>query len=293
MSKKNKQLYSIGEMARLCDVSPKQLRYYDENHILSPAYRDSDTAYRYYTQSQVGDMMQIKELRSLGFSLESIAGLLNNRDLANLKAELEKSVHNAREALKESQYKYDQTVDALLRVTQAIECAYKPPASLHDENIQLVQFKSRPVLYVCCQDRRHDQFLSAEDREKLFNLAVRYGLTIAGPNLALFRGDPVDPGQGNAPASQCEMEICLAISDSGEHCPHVRVLNSFTAVSSVFVGQYQHMAPRYFAMDQWARERGYRLAGDRLEEYIAGAAVTSREENYVTRLYLPLEGFLP
>lgn len=293
MAKKNEHLYSIGEMAKLCDVSPKQLRYYDENHILSPAHRDADTSYRYYTQSQVADMLQVKELRALGFSLESIAGLLNNRDLTNLKAELEKSVQNAREALKEAQFKYDQTVDALLRVTQAIECTYKPPASLHDENIQIVDFKARPVLALIYHGQRHDPALSAKSREELYDLALRYGLTIAGPHIAIFQSDPLDSAPETEPGYSGQVESCFAVGEGGGACPKVRLLTGFTAVSSVFVGAYSQLSQRYAAMNQWARERGYRLAKAYLEEYIAGAAVTSREENYVTRLYLPLEGFLP
>jgi len=293
MPKKSGELYTIGQMARLCDVSAKQLRHYDENNILSPAYRDSSTSYRYYTQKQVEEVLLIRELRMLGFSLDSIAELLNNRDLTNLKAELEKSVHQARTALKDAQYKYDQTVDALLRVTQAIEFTYKPPGTPLEGNIQLVNFAAREVVYTRYISYWNAKSLFINRRAELYAIADHYGLTITGPNMAIFHGGYMDQFDDSGTKSEGDLETCFTISQGGGHCPHVRALKAFTAVSSVFIGHYRNMKPCYVAMEQWALERGYQLAGTSLEEYIAGATMTRQEENYVTRLYLPLLGYEP
>lgn len=46
--------YTIGEFSRLCNLSAKQLRYYDKIGLISPAYRDEWTGYRYYTIQQLG-----------------------------------------------------------------------------------------------------------------------------------------------------------------------------------------------------------------------------------------------
>jgi len=40
--------YTVGEMANLCNVTAKQLRYYDQQGLLKPAYRDRQNGYRYY-----------------------------------------------------------------------------------------------------------------------------------------------------------------------------------------------------------------------------------------------------
>ena len=54
--------YTIGQMAKLCNVTTKQLRHYDENNILSPCYKDEETTYRYYSESQLEEILLIKEL---------------------------------------------------------------------------------------------------------------------------------------------------------------------------------------------------------------------------------------
>lgn len=48
-----KKYLSIGEVAKLKGVGIKSLRYYDKLGILSPAYVNPDTGYRYYLPSQL------------------------------------------------------------------------------------------------------------------------------------------------------------------------------------------------------------------------------------------------
>ena len=70
------KLYSIGQMAKLCNVSAKQLRYYDDNGIISPAYKNGETMYRYYTDAQVQEILLLKELRQMGLSLGEITEIV-------------------------------------------------------------------------------------------------------------------------------------------------------------------------------------------------------------------------
>ena len=46
-SKKN--LYQIGEVARLFHLSISLLRHYDKTGLVTPEYTDPETGYRYYT----------------------------------------------------------------------------------------------------------------------------------------------------------------------------------------------------------------------------------------------------
>ena len=66
----------IGVFARLCEVSIKTLRHYDDIGLLVPAYVDDWSGYRYYTLEQLPRLYRILALKDLGFSLDEIAGLL-------------------------------------------------------------------------------------------------------------------------------------------------------------------------------------------------------------------------
>jgi hypothetical protein len=41
-------MLTIGEFSKICRVSPKTLRYYDQIGLLKPSQVSSDSGYRYY-----------------------------------------------------------------------------------------------------------------------------------------------------------------------------------------------------------------------------------------------------
>lgn len=65
-------LYSIGEMAKLTNLSMKTLRYYDKIGLFKPAYVDPKTNYRYYVDSQLFQLDLIQPLKAVNTSLQEI-----------------------------------------------------------------------------------------------------------------------------------------------------------------------------------------------------------------------------
>ena len=65
-----KARYCIGELSTLCNIPQKTLRYYDEIGLFTPDYRDDSTHYRYYSKSQIVNLMIIKTLKQMGFPLK-------------------------------------------------------------------------------------------------------------------------------------------------------------------------------------------------------------------------------
>lgn len=73
-----KTLISIGELARICNVSHKTLRHYDSIGVLEPIKVNLENGYRYYAKWQITRIMLIRELQSLGISLAEIKMCLKN-----------------------------------------------------------------------------------------------------------------------------------------------------------------------------------------------------------------------
>lgn len=65
-------LYTIGEVSKLVNISIKALRYYDKINLFKPAYVDQDTNYRYYKDSQIYLLDIIKSLKYIGTPLEEM-----------------------------------------------------------------------------------------------------------------------------------------------------------------------------------------------------------------------------
>ncbi|NKY89432.1 MerR family transcriptional regulator [Nocardia veterana] len=64
----------IGELAAATGVSPRLLRYYEDQGLLT-AGRDAN-GYRVYTENAVERVRRIRELLAAGLSTEAIRGLL-------------------------------------------------------------------------------------------------------------------------------------------------------------------------------------------------------------------------
>ena len=116
---KEKQ-YTIGQIAKICNVSAEQLRHYDRLRILSPKGRGENNGYRYYTEPHIEDIMLIKELKRIGLPLKSIGSLLQDKNLDQIKTTLESNMLVQRQQLYEHIKRYDSLVDTLLKLNNAL-----------------------------------------------------------------------------------------------------------------------------------------------------------------------------
>ena len=87
-----KDLYQIGEVARLFHLSISLLRHYDKTGLVTPKYTDPDTGYRYYSLRQFECLNTIRYLRALDMPLEEIADFLHNRDTGRIQELLSKQL---------------------------------------------------------------------------------------------------------------------------------------------------------------------------------------------------------
>lgn len=71
-------IFQIGEFSKIAQVSGRLLRYYDQRGLLTPAYTDPETGYRYYTAKQLPHLNRILALKELGLTLEQIKRLLQD-----------------------------------------------------------------------------------------------------------------------------------------------------------------------------------------------------------------------
>lgn len=71
-------MFKIGEFAQIGRVSGRQLRFYDQLGLLQPLHTDAQTGYRYYSAKQLPRLNRILALKSLGFSLDQVATMIDD-----------------------------------------------------------------------------------------------------------------------------------------------------------------------------------------------------------------------
>ncbi|MGP4117264.1 MerR family transcriptional regulator [Levilactobacillus zymae] len=65
-------MFTIGQMAQLCQTSVQTLRLYDQTGLLPAVHKDPQTGYRYYQSSQIFQFTIIKYLQQSGLTLNQI-----------------------------------------------------------------------------------------------------------------------------------------------------------------------------------------------------------------------------
>jgi len=72
---------TVGEMAKLNNISKQTLRYYDKIGLVSPEKVDDKTGYRYYNINQSAKLDLINQMKYLGMPLEKIKILFEKNDI--------------------------------------------------------------------------------------------------------------------------------------------------------------------------------------------------------------------
>ncbi len=103
----------IKEFAEFTGVSVRTLHYYDEIGLLTPAFVDRSTGYRYYDEKSLFRMQEILFYRELDFSLRSIGEILSSPN------------YDKNKALKEQKKLLTLKKERLERLISAIDGAVK------------------------------------------------------------------------------------------------------------------------------------------------------------------------
>jgi len=88
VEKCGKNLFRIGEVAKMFHVSVSLLRHYENEGLLSPAYISEESGYRYYSTEQFEVLNMIRYLRVLDMPLSEIDSFLKNRDIDSMEGKL-------------------------------------------------------------------------------------------------------------------------------------------------------------------------------------------------------------
>ncbi|GAB6168850.1 helix-turn-helix domain-containing protein [Clostridium carnis] len=140
-----KNLFSIGEVSKIKEITIKALRYYHKMGILIPSYIDEETGYRYYSIDQFIYIDIIKGCRALGTSIIELQEIFKERDTDKLldflklkKSEAEENINKMREIIK--------NIDMLNR---SVECSKD---IVRNNEIDIKNFEQRYVIVVPCKE---------------------------------------------------------------------------------------------------------------------------------------------
>lgn len=261
-----KTYYKINEISKLYNIGQDSLRYYEELGILHPM-RDKNN-YRQYTTSDIHRLNVIRDLRNLGFSMQSIREYLENRTIANSLAFMEEEERIINKKIEEL---YQLKIDILHRSASLKACQQLPM-----ETMELLELPQRKCVALKT-DSVHDDVdyqlmkLSKEYEKNIY--------TIANFNTGFF----------------------LKISDDNQiHAASVFIAGvslqewEFTLPAGTYLNLYYQGArdksyEHLHKMLQYCKENGYVTGNHMMEFFVIDTHETRIQEEYITQLQIELK----
>ena len=261
----------IGEFSKLAKTTVKTLRYYDKVGLLKPAFTDSATSYRYYTEEQLETMRRILMYKKAGMQNKDIARVLHGGDpkaaLRSLKNQLNDEISEMTRQLAE--------IDAML--------------GNEDNRIYTAQIKEIEACEVfCCRG-----YISEMENIRSFTQACAKELRRTNPDVKYSVPDyccVIYPGKDYR-ETNIFIEYAQSVDRIGKDTPTLKfkTLEPITAVSVEHHGSYENLRDAYLFAVKWAAEHGFEVHGDARERYINGIWNCDDEADWLTEVQLPVK----
>lgn len=138
-------LFSIGEVSKIKDITIKALRYYHKVGILVPSYIDEETGYRYYSIDQFVYIDIIKGCRALGTSIAELQEIFKDCDTDRLLKFLDRK-------RKEAQDNIIKMKEIIKNIDVLNNSVKDSKDILNNEDIEIKYFEERKILIVPCKE---------------------------------------------------------------------------------------------------------------------------------------------
>lgn len=135
---KSKDLLTVGELAKLMDVTVRTLQYYDKEGLLTPSSK-SDGGRRLYTKKDMVKLHQILSFKYLGFSLEDIKHTLISLDNTD---DVVKTLNSQEQALKSQIEKLKEAVSAVQSLRDEVSLIHEVDFNKYADIITLIRQKN-------------------------------------------------------------------------------------------------------------------------------------------------------
>lgn len=259
MKKHEEGLFQIGEVTKILGVTRKALLVYENMGLLTPAVKDENSGFRYYSADNMTQIRSIRSLQALGLSLKEVAAYYY--DTENM----------------------DRLLDRLYELRKML-----------DRNIQMLQVRSakhgdftvhKTVLprQVCfarqylCQDtaeaaiKLRDTYIAAAKTGKMSMTARMFTMRMA---------DTPD---------ELDLMCCIPVEESFDGGERMEFAEE-PALCIYYRGPYEGTSEAMKALMKYIEENGIETAGRLRSVYLEGPP--SRGESsadYITQIAVPIK----
>lgn len=260
-----------GKFSRICQVSVKTLRLYDQIGILKPAYIDANSSYRYYEPDQLDTMIFIQRYKRFGFSLEEIKSMLEDVNSNHIEKLIERKT-----ALIQQKTDLEVTISEL-RIL--IECIERKENMIENilGNYEINIVEKQPIsIYGLRQEMSVADFGAAYSR--LFEDLYQKGIKDFGLTGSRYYDQEFD-------RNKSDVEVFVEVASEAANAK----IQEGVMVHTTHKGAYATLQEAYAAIVKWMEQNGYEGVGAPFELYTKCGFNHYPVDEWETDIYFPAQ----
>ncbi len=269
------ELYCIGKVGEICNLSKKALRYYDKMGILSPDKVSDESGYRYYSKKTLLSVPMIKYYKQSGFKLEEMKEFLEGTSYSVF----EKSFRNKIDELKEEESEINLKLKSIKDWYDLI---------IEAQTVIENDIKEVSVKYVdSCRMVYLDQKFNYDYMDSIINIEFTNYIedinnAITGPVIIQF------PSFEDKMNGKCnKMKIMQETILKCKECATVDFGGCMVA-SCYHVGSHETINETYKKIRDWAEKNKYKYENNSYERYVTDYWTTKNTDKFVTEVMVKI-----
>ncbi|MBO7595873.1 MAG: MerR family transcriptional regulator [Bacteroidales bacterium] len=272
----NKTKLKIGEFSQMMQVTVKTLRHYEQKGLLLPDEVDEWTGYRYYSIEQMQKLQSIRDLQSLGFSLDEIKELYDDDSHTP-------SVRQMDEKIKETELQLNQLIARRNRLLEW-KNSRKQITKMEKFNIQ-----SLPEIIVASHREVIPNYeaLGPMCYEKIGPEMQRLGCKCPKPGYCFTVGH-----NGEYTPTDIDIEYCEQVEEIGTDSAIIK-FKKLPAIPKALcmkhIGPYEKFYESFIETFKYMEQNGYKIAGQPRTSYVDGPWNQDDPEKWVSIIQIPIE----
>lgn len=271
-------MLSIGEFSKICQVSPKTLRYYAEIGLLLPEEINPESGYRYYSINQLETMLFINRLKGYQFSLEEIKHILDAGELMD--ESLYTALNKKKKVIALQQQQLADTLEQMDGDIQNLKQGKSIMSYMENIGVQLVEVPAMLLLSIRKTVEEHEFPDAYRDCfGKIYKKIEEKKLTPAAPPMVLFHSDEYSPLGWD---TEFAVPIKEYATGTRDFCPGL-------CLKTVVCGSYSQLSSVYAKQIEWAKRNGYENRDALYEVYVTSPAEVMQESELITEVYYPVK----
>ena len=268
----------ISDFAQLSRVSPKALRIYDRLGLLKPAHVDDFNGYRYYSATQLPRLNRILVFKELGFSLEEISRLLDEKiSSEEIRGMLRLRKSEIEQRLLEDQSRLKQVEIRLQELEQE--------KKMSNYEVILKSVESQLVAATLGVIPNYQDCEPIFDRlfDRTYSYAFSQGLKKVGSGIAIYHETKLR--DQNIPVEVAAPIFQKISSNEQTWVYELPAVESMACV--VHQGSFSSLGQAYNTLLEWVEKNGYQIVGSTREIYLQYERGGDSSQ-YVTEIQIPV-----